>query len=108
VSETFSAPARPNEIFHDVVNSFEEDPTTGLVLLTKQEITDDFLDHCKAARDGSHERAGEYHQVASVPTSVAELWLKQGFDIYREPAKAILKRLRDQQLDAFITTNKRV
>lgn len=74
-----------------------------------QEIPQDFLDDLADNRTASsNSRAGEEILVASVPMAVVELWLRQGFDVFREPHKAILKRLREQNLDAFIATNKAI
>ena len=47
-------------------------------------------------------------RVASIPTGVIEQWTREGFNIYEESGKAIIKRLREQSLDAFITTDKRI
>ena len=47
-------------------------------------------------------------RVASIPAVVYDQWKREGFDALKEPPKAILKRLKQQNLDAFITTNKRV
>lgn len=72
-----------------------------------QEIPDDYISQLKRDKINSdHNATGELHRVASVPTIVADLWLKQGFDIYREDADAIVKRLQREGLDAFITSNK--
>jgi hypothetical protein len=47
-------------------------------------------------------------RVASVPVAVHEQWLREGFDMMQETPKAILTRLKQQNLDAFITTKKQV
>jgi ribose 1,5-bisphosphokinase PhnN len=65
-----------------------------------------FLTANRDARFESKERAREYHRFASIPVVVVEQWLKEGFDVYKESPKAILKRLREQNLEAFITSNK--
>ena len=46
--------------------------------------------------------------VAEVPVSVYEQWLREGFDMMKEDPKAILMRLKQQDLEAFITTKKQV
>ena len=74
-----------------------------------QEIPADFVSNLKKLKaDSMGHREGDFMRVASVPTIVHEQWLKEGFDMMKEDPKAILKRLRDQHLDAFITTNKKV
>jgi hypothetical protein len=80
----------------------------GLFMKKDQEISDDFLTRNKDARFESKARAGEYHHFASIPVVVVEKWLKAGFDVYKEPAKAIIKRLKQENLEAFLTSNKSI
>lgn len=79
-----------------------------LAVVRTQDIPDWWLESLKDSRLASRERAGETHRVCSVPTALAEKWLREGFDVYREPARAIVKRLREQGYDQFIATEKRV
>lgn len=79
-----------------------------LLIRKDQIITDEFLKGLAQDREDSRARAGEYHKIASIPTVVVEQWLRQGFDIWRETPQAILKRLRDENLTAFIATEKRI
>jgi hypothetical protein len=49
--------------------------------------------------------------VAEVPTMLVEVWARQGFDIVNDrniKARDIVKRLKAEGLDDFLTTNKRV
>lgn len=72
-----------------------------------QEITPEFLTNCHDNRVASnHLPMGEFHQFASIPVAVVEHWMRLGFDVYKEPMKAILKRLHDEDLTAFLTTDK--
>jgi hypothetical protein len=50
----------------------------------------------------------DYMSVASIPVAVHEQWLKEGFDLMKEPAHKIVARLKQQNLDAFVTTKKKV
>ncbi len=79
-----------------------------LAIQRVQEIPDYFLDELKAEKDASDARAGEFHRVARVPVATAEKWMREGFDIYKEPAAAIVARLKKEQLDSFVTTKKRI
>jgi len=85
-----------------------EHELAGLTIRKDQEITSDFLDGLKEDRLSSKARANEFHKVASIPVVVVEKWLREGFDIYREDLKAIMKKLRDEDLTAFIATEKKV
>lgn len=80
----------------------------GLTIRKDQEITSDFLDGLKEDRMESRARANEFHKVASIPVVVVEKWLREGFDIYREDLKAIMKKLHAEDLQAFIATEKKV
>lgn len=87
--------------------SFDEN-TDGLVIQTYQAIPHEFTDALKAERfENSQSRVkGEYHRVASIPVVVIDKWLREGFDFYTASAKAILAKLKDENLDAFITSDK--
>jgi len=74
-----------------------------------QEIPMDFLDGLQSERLASAAvRAGELHRVASVPTAVVEIWLRQGLDIHKMTAREIVAKLHRDGLDAFVTSNKRI
>jgi len=81
----------------------------GMYLKHSQYIPDDFLETLKSERHAKAAlRAGEYDRVCSVPAFVVDLWMRQGFDYYKESARAVVRRLREQGLEAFITTPKNV
>lgn len=95
--------------FNDVEQYLEKDPENLMTLRNQQNIPKSYIDGLKHDRwDSRNARAGDYMRVASIPAAVYDQWLREGFDALKEPPKEILKRLRDQNLDAFITTNKRV
>jgi hypothetical protein len=93
----------PQQIFHDDVDA-------PWVVQHTQEITDDFLDQNKAAREVSQAPAKDLHQVAAIPTIIVEKWMREGFNIFDPNIKAseIVARLKGESLEAFITTNKRI
>lgn len=93
----------PNQTFHDDVDA-------PWVVQHTQEITDDFLDFTKAARDASKAPAKDLHQVAAIPTIIVEKWMREGFSLF-DPnitASEIVARLKSEGLDDFLTTTKRV
>lgn len=74
-----------------------------------QTISQAFLDDLKDSRNMStDQREGEFMRVASIPTVVVEQWLREGFNIYEATGPEIVKRLKDQHLDGFMATNKRI
>lgn len=86
--------------------AFDEN-VDGLFVKETQDIPDEFLSALKLERAESlHTPAGEFHRVAAIPTIIVDKWYREGFDIHREPVPAILARLRKEEADAFITSNK--
>lgn len=74
-----------------------------------QEISQAFIDDLKDSRNEStKQREGDFMRVASIPTVVAEQWRREGFDIYSATGPEIVKRLREQDLDYFLATDKRI
>jgi hypothetical protein len=86
-----------------------EQNADGLYLVHQQAITSDFLDRCKDLRSAQadfHKR--EMNQVASVPTHVIEIWLRQGRDAWNASPREIVQWLEKDNLHAFITSPGRV
>lgn len=81
----------------------------GLYREDTQIIPSDLLDTLKSERHAKQAlRAAEFDRVASVPTFVVELWMRQGFDFYNASAREIVARLNAHDLGTFIATPKRV
>lgn len=96
------------DFIHEAEASFEEN-ANGLYIARHQVITDDFLTDLNNERIATaNVRAGEHMKVASVPTSVWELWQRQGRDPQNASARQIVQWLRADNLHAFIATEKRV
>jgi hypothetical protein len=97
-------------IYHDIQNRFMfENKGDENVIEQKQFIPPAFLDTLRRQREDSlNQKEGEFMSVAEVPVSVYEQWLREGFDMMKETPKAILMRLKQQDLNAFITTKKQV
>ena len=83
----------------------------GLVLKQSQDISQSFLDGIKDTRNASlDKREGDYMSVAQIPVVVVEKWMREGVDIMGPgiTAAEIVKRLKAENLDAFLTTDKSV
>lgn len=79
----------------------------GVYIQTYQEIPKEFLDELAEHRKASSERRTQnFERVASVPAIFVKKWLDEGFNIYREPVKAVVRRLKQQGLDGFLTTER--
>ena len=92
-------------VLHDVEWDLGQN-ADGLFIKKEQYISDEFLTANRDARFESKAPSKEFHRFASVPVAVVEKWLKEGFDVYKESPKAIIKRLRAENLEAFLTSNK--
>ena len=76
-----------------------------------QQISNQFLNSIKEQRNSSKsKREGEFMSVAQIPTIVVEKWMREGFDIFsgEHSAAEIVKRLKRENLEAFLTTEKSV
>lgn len=78
-----------------------------LILRREQSISQAFIDELKDFRQETSGRAlGNHHKVASIPTIFVEKFKRDGFDVFREKPRDVLKYLRAKGLDAFITTDR--
>ena len=74
-----------------------------------QEIPQWHLDNLKEQRNvSSQHKEGEMMKVASIPTAVIEKWMREGFNIWEAKGSEIVRKLKNEDLDMFLTTNKRV
>lgn len=83
----------------------------GLFNKRTQEIPQSFLDSLKEQRiNSTNQKEGDYMRVASIPTVIVEKWMKEGFNIFDRnvDGKDIVKRLKAEGLDAFLTTEKSI
>jgi len=97
--------------YYDLENAILPDDVhdESMIIKSSQHLPTEFMDGLKRERDNSkNQTEGEFMRVASVPVAVYEQWLREGFDMMKEDPKAILKRLKQQDLDSFITTKKQV
>ncbi len=93
-----------------VNNDFSEE-AGNLVRTDSQHISQSFLDDLKYKRNMStSQREGEFQHVASIPTIFVEKWKKEGFDIMdgKVPLKEIIKKLKSENLDGFMATEKSI
>ena len=77
-----------------------------------QSIPQWHLDSLKAERVAAEgKREGEFMKVASIPTVVIEKWLREGFDVMGDKnitGRQIVARLKAENLDAFLVTDKQI
>jgi|TARA_R110000744_G_scaffold77106_1_gene152376 hypothetical protein len=81
----------------------------GITQKHTQHISQSFLDDLKDARNESGSKpTGEMMRVASIPTAVVEKWMREGFNLWEADGKEIVKKLKAEHLDMFLTTEKRI
>jgi hypothetical protein len=87
--------------------AFDEN-SEGLVIQRFQEIPHSFIDKLKEERfQNSQSRVkNEMHRAASIPVALVEKWQREGYDVFKEPIKKTLAKLKHENLDAFITSDK--
>ena len=74
-----------------------EQNADGLYLVHQQAITSDFLERCKDLRSAQEDhRKREMNMVASVPTHVVEIWLRQGIDVWIRPGNRGLTQVQER------------
>ena len=74
-----------------------------------QEIPQWHLDNLKDQRNVSTQhKEGEMMKVASIPTAVIEKWMREGFNIWEAKGSEIVRKLKNEDLDMFLTTDKRI
>ena len=93
-----------HDVNHRLLQSSQD-----LAVERTQNITDDFIRGNREEYDDSLSATVDpdgYHRVARIPTAVVEKWLMEGFSIYEHSHRDIIKKLREEDLDYFITSKK--
>ena len=96
-----------------ITPTFYDDPDSadGLGIQRTQEFPEHYWKGLQWAREQqtNNRRCGELHKVADIPAVFVELWLRRdGFDVMKEDAKSIVKKLYAENLSDFVTTSRRV
>jgi len=103
--------------FYDTMVTFDEDHHNGkydtLIIGRHQVFPDEWMDRLAEKRKATTEagyKAGEFEEFAQIPMIFIEKWRKEGFDVLSHNYKAeeIEKRLRAENLEAFITTGRSI
>lgn len=81
----------------------------GLYRTRSQQISSEFLQELQDQKTaGGYTQSGEMLKMASIPVVIVEQMLKEGVDVYKAPIKDIVKWLKTNDMDHFITTSKRI
>jgi hypothetical protein len=95
--------------FYDVASDLDITVGGEFFIKRTQEIPDWYLKQLEDARtESKNAPAKDFHRVASIPVGLVEKWKREGFDVYREPIQAIVKRLKMEGYDKLMATSKRI
>lgn len=85
-----------------------DEHSDGFVVQTYQSIPNEYIDGLKQERfENSQQRTPDgMYRAASIPVSVIDKWMNEGFNFYEESGPAIIARLKLENLDSFITSDK--
>ncbi len=74
-----------------------------------QELKASFWEGLRRTKErDAQKRTGDLWHIASIPVAVIHEWHKRGWKIDQMSADEIIKKLREENLEAFITTSKRI
>lgn len=71
----------------------------------EQQITPEFLEMNRLQRES--EQTGEAQSVARIPTALVDSWLARGIPFWDLEADEIMRLLKQEGMDHFLTTHKR-
>jgi phosphoserine phosphatase len=74
------------------------------VITSTQVLNDEFYDDLQDMKDNFKFRLDGYTPVASIPETIVNHWIREGFDFYSAPANEILAKLRSENFDVFIVS----
>ncbi|MBR1173899.1 hypothetical protein JQ617_08035 [Bradyrhizobium sp. KB893862 SZCCT0404] len=74
-----------------------------------QEITDDFIQDIQDRFTGANDRIdGNFLFVGSVPAAIADRWMREGYNVFEEPIRKSLARLKAENFGKFVATSKNI
>jgi hypothetical protein len=88
------------------VSLVESAGDTGVMF--SQEITDEFVQDIQERFTGANDPTGNFLFVGAVPSAVADRWMREGYNVFQEPIRKSLARLKAENFGKFIGTSKRI
>lgn len=74
-----------------------------------QDIPDHFIQDIQDRFTGANDRIdGNFLFVGSVPAAVADRWMREGYNVYQEPIRKTLAKLKAENFGKFVATSKRI
>jgi len=75
---------------------------TSDVITSEQHLGDDFFDDLSQAKEDFHFRLNGLTPVASIPETLVNKWIREGYDFWNAPANDIIKKLKMEEYSDFV------
>jgi hypothetical protein len=73
-----------------------------------QEIPDHFIQDIQDRFTGANDATGNMLFVGSVPAGVADRWMREGYNVFQEPIRKTLAKLKAENFGKFVGTSKSI
>jgi hypothetical protein len=73
-----------------------------------QDIPDHFVQDIQDRFTGTNDAVGNFLFVGSVPAALADRWMREGYNVFQEPIKNTLARLKAENFGKFVATAKSI
>lgn len=101
---TTNTPPKPRVIHPDTKLHVDNDGGI-LGVYREQHLTPEFYETNRLMRES--QRTGEAQSVARIPTAVVDSWLARGIPFWQMEAHEIMRLLKEEHMDNFLTTSKK-
>jgi len=88
--------------------SLLEGPGDELGVHYTQEIPDYFLQDIQDRSTGANDATGDLLFVGSVPAAVADRWMREGYNVFEEPIRKTLAKLKAENFGKLVGTSKSI
>jgi len=73
-----------------------------------QDISDEFVQDIQDRFTTPGDKTGNFLFVGSVPAAIADRWMREGYNVFQEPIRKTLARLKAENFGKFVGTSKQI
>lgn len=73
-----------------------------------QDIPDHFIQDIQDRFTGANDATGNFLFVGSVPSAIADRWMREGYNVFEEPVRKTLAKLKAENFGKFVGTSKSI
>lgn len=73
-----------------------------------QDIPDHFVQDIQDRFTGANDATGNFLFVGSVPSALADRWMREGYNVFEEPIRKTLAKLKAENYGKFVGTSKSI